>query len=65
MDLISDLQNTENPLDAYIKKMEGEIKTFKHDVKKNAKELWFCRFCLFPENKKVYQLFFVAVRLQR
>lgn len=51
MDLTSDLQNIENPLDAYIKKMEGKIKPLNMILKKNAKD--FCRFCLFPEDKEV------------
>lgn len=63
MGITLDLQKIENPPDAYIKKCRGGIKTFKHDIKKMQRSYDFA--CLFPENKEVYQLFFVAVRLQR
>lgn len=52
MDLTSDLQNIEMPLDAYIKKMEGEIKTFKHDIKKMKRSYDFAGFVSFLRTKK-------------
>lgn len=52
MDLTSDLQNTEKPLDAYIKQMEVEIKTFKHDIKKMQRRYDFAGFVSFLRTKK-------------